>query len=123
WNAAVLDTAQKSFQQGEIENGLRDRVFCPGFYLIFETSNFFIQIWYARIRPYADHKSCACADGVTAYVESSVEVMHDVHQADGINIKHRGSVGIAAHLRRITGDTDQITNAGSSRTQQVGLNA
>ena len=49
--------------------------------------------------------------------------MNNIDQADGIDIKDSGGIGIAAHLRRIAGDANQITNADRRRAQQVRLNA
>jgi len=52
-----------------------------------------------------------------------VEVVHNVHQADGVHVKHRRSIGIIPHLRRIARNADQIMNPGGRGSQQVGLDS
>ena len=39
------------------------------------------------------------ANRVAANVEAAIQVVNDIHQSDGIHIKHRGGIGIVAHLR------------------------
>src|SRR5258708_38487046 len=49
--------------------------------------------------------------------------MDNIHQANGVHVKHRRRVRIIAELRRIAGDTDQIAQTRAPRAQQVRLHA
>ena len=75
------------------------------------------------LAPDADHELRAVANRIAADVEPVIQVVDDVHQADGVHVEHRGGVGIVAHLRRIAGDADQVANSQRARAQQVRLNA
>ena len=56
-DAAVFDSPQKVFQQTDIENRLRHRVFGSGLHFELEPPNFFVQIGEPGIRPHANHKA------------------------------------------------------------------
>ena len=49
--------------------------------------------------------------------------MHDIHQADRINVKDRGRVRIITHLWRIPGDAKQIAQSDRVCAQQITLDA
>src|SRR5438876_6409133 len=49
--------------------------------------------------------------------------MNNVDQANGVHVKDGGSIGIAAHLRGVAGDANQIANTYSRGSEQIGLNA
>ena len=49
--------------------------------------------------------------------------MNNVDQADRVHIEDRGGVRIAAHLWRIAGNTNQVSDSDCRCAQQIGLNA
>ena len=58
-------------------------------------------------------------NGIAADIESVIQVVHDVDQSDRIHIEDSGGVGIVTHLRRITGNANQVADAKRTGTEQV----
>ena len=52
----MLDAAQESLQQFEIENWLRNRALGSGLDFVFEALDLFLDIRHARVCPDADHE-------------------------------------------------------------------
>jgi hypothetical protein len=118
----VFDPAQKVLQQLDIEDRLRHRIFSARGHFIFESPDFFVQVGESGIRPYADHKSCARSNRISAQIQPSIQVVNNIHQSNGIHIKYRRCVRIVTHLRRIARDADQVLDSYGSRAKQITLN-
>jgi hypothetical protein len=114
---------QETLQQAEIEDGLGHNILGARLHFVLEAPDLFVHVVQSGVGADADYECRARANGVAANVETAIEVMNDVHQADRVHVKHRGGVGIAAHFRRIAGDADQVANARSRCSQQIRLNA
>src|SRR5262245_39268985 len=118
----MLDAPQKSFEKTEIKDRLRHCVLGSSFDLVFKPTNLLIQIRYARIGANPNYECRACTDGIPSDIQAAIKVVDDVHQSDGIDIKHCGGVGIIAHLRRIAGNADQVMQPDGCGTEEIGLN-
>ncbi len=122
-NAEARNAAQEFLQQAEVEHGLGDHVFGAGFHLALKTVDLFVQIYGAGIRPHPDHQRGLGTHGPPADVESSIQVVRDSHQANGIDIEHRGGFRIYAHARRVARDADEVAHTQRVGRQKLGLNA
>src|SRR5581483_436420 len=118
-----LDALQEFFEQIEIENRLRDHVFGAGFHFPLEPVQFFLQVDGAGIGSHADQQTGLRAHGIAADIQPVVQVVGDVDQADGIDVEDRGGIGVGAHARRVSGNADEVANAGGLGAEQFGLDA
>ena len=119
----MLDARQEGFQQPKVKHRLRDHVLRSSLDLVLEPANLFIQIRQPRVRSDANHKARSHSDRIAAQIEPTVQVVHNVDEANGIHVKHSSRVRIIAHFRRIAGDANQIPDTDCGRSQQVTLDA
>ena len=119
----MFDSAQKVLQQRQIKDRLSDGILaaCPN--LEFKAANLLVNVGNAGVRAHPYDEACTLPDRVAADVEPAIQIVYDVHQANRIHIENSGCVGIIPHLRRITGDADQVADPRGCRAQQIGLNA
>src|SRR5579864_2228877 len=110
------DPPQKVFQQAQIKYRLRDAIFRPSLDLILEAANLLVQVGEARISAYSDHETCAHPNGIASDISAAIQVVYDVDQPDGIDVKDRRGVGIVAHLGGIAGDTDEVLDPHCGRS-------
>src|SRR5262249_10334076 len=110
-------------QQGDIEHRLGNSIIGAGFHLVFKAPDLFIDIANAGVGAHADGEARAVADGVAANVQAEVQVVNNVHQADGIHVEHRRGVRVVAKLGRVAGDTDQVVDTHGVAAQELGLHA
>src|SRR5262249_10233099 len=89
----------------------------------FEAAYFFVNVDDPRVRANADGEPRPAANRIAADVQPEIQVVNDVHQTDGIDVKDRRGVRIVAELRRIAGDADQVVDPHRVTAQQLGLHA
>ena len=119
----MLDPSQKNFQQAKIKNWLCDHVLRARFHFEFKAPNFFIEIGQPWVGSHSDHKSSSHSNGIATEIESPIQVVHNIDQANRVYIEHSRRVGIISHLGWIAGDADQISDSDRCRAQQIALNA
>src|SRR5260370_28469636 len=122
-NPAMLDSAQKSFQQRQIEDGLSNRKLGAGLDLIFEAADLFINVQHSWVGADSNRETGSRADWVSADIEAAVQAIHNIHQPHRVHVENRRGVRVAAHLRRAAGAANQIADADSCRDQQIRLDA
>ena len=122
-NLDMGDAFQEGLQQVEVENRLGDDILRARLHLPIEAADLLVHIQRAGVGAHADEHGGLRAHGVAADIEAVIEVVDDVHQADGVHVEDRGGVGIEAHARRIAGDADQVAHARGVGAQQLGLDA
>src|ERR1035438_3461168 len=54
---------------------------------------------------------------VAADIQAVIQIAHDVDQAYGIHVEHRGGIRIRAHARRVAGDANQVAHAQAVRSR------
>ena len=91
----------------------------PASTLYCEAAQFVLDVGHAGIGRDADGEVGAGADGIGADVEAVIQALHDVDQADGVDIEHRGGIRIVAQLGRIAGEAENVV-AARSRMRPAG---
>ena len=119
----MRDSLHEPFKDPEIKYRLRDDVLRPRLDLPIEAPEFLIHVDRAGIGSDADTEPCRLADGVPGKVESMVEPIHDVGEANRVDIEDRSGIRITPKLRRISRDGEDIAHAERPRTEQVRLHA
>src|SRR5690349_14564699 len=109
WNAHMLNPFQKVSQLICIEHRLRDRVLSSSLNLPLEPFDLFFEIDCAGIHSYPNTESRWLTDWIVAQVQTMVQLIHHVCQADGVDIKDGGRVWIGTHLWWITGDDQNVS--------------
>ena len=121
----MLNALEKIFQQRHIENWLGDGDFRSSLHFVFEAADFLIEIRHTWVGAHGDNESSSAfaADDIAANVQSPIQVMHNIDQADGVHVEDSGSIGIIAQLGRVAGDAQDIPQAHRRRAQQIRLDA
>src|ERR1019366_2146459 len=88
-----------------------------------ETPQFLIHVQCARVRTNANQKRGLRTHRAPAEIETPVEIIRDVREADRVNIEYRGSVGKSAPARGVAGNADEVADARRMRTEKLALNA
>src|SRR5205823_4449574 len=83
------------------------------FHFVFEAADLLINIDDAGVGADADHEPGTRANRIAANVLPTIQVMDKVDQPDGVHVKNRGGIGIVAQLGRVSGDADEVVNAGA----------
>ena len=91
-----------------VKNGLGDGIFRTGLDFPLESADLLIDVYRTGIHADADRKRSRFSDRVIADVETVVEFIDHIGQADGVNVKDRRRIGVRAHLRRVTGDQEKV---------------
>ena len=106
----MLNAPQKDFQQRHVEDRLGDGQLRSRLNFVFEASDLFVKVEHTWVGAHADHKAGAVfsADCVGSDIQTSVQIVDNVDQPDGIHVKHRGSIRIVSQLGRIAGDAQNI---------------
>ena len=116
-----FDTAQKRFEDAQVEHGLGDDEFGTRFDFIFESSQFFLEVDGTRVGADADEKAGGFADGVAGDIQAVIESPQQVGQADGVDIVDSGGIGVIAEFGGVAGDGEDIANTEGPSSQQVAL--
>ena len=87
----MLDRLQKIAQLIRIKHRLRDRILRTGFNLTFEATDLLFGINRAWINADADAERGRLTNGIVSDVESMVQFVDHVRQADGVDIETRPS--------------------------------
>src|SRR6185437_16601274 len=58
-----------------------------------------------------------------ANIQTKIQIVDNIDQANSIHVKYSGGVRIIAHLGRITGDADEIVHSHGVATKQLRLHA
>ena len=95
----------------------------PASHFPFQTPKFLVHIQRARIGADADQQRRLRSHRVAAEIQTLIQVIGDVREADRVDIEDRGGVRISAHARRIARDADEIANSGRMRAQKLALDA
>src|SRR5579883_1075893 len=119
----LFDPAQEQLEQIEIENRLRDDIFGARFHLPGKPPELLVHVERARVGSDTNQQRSLGSGGITADIESLIEIVGDVCQADGIDIEDRARIRVGAHARRIPGDADEIADTGRVCAEQLGLDA
>ena len=61
--------------------------------------------------------------GIAAEIQTLIQIVGDIGEADGIDIEDSRGVGISAHAGRIAGDADEIADAAGMGAEQLALDA
>src|SRR3984885_4367656 len=97
----MLDSAQKVLQQANVKYRLCHGVLGSRRNLIFKAPDLLIEVGESRIRPDPDHKSRAGSDRIPTNVQTPVQIVHDIDQADCVYIEDGRCVGEISHSWRI----------------------
>ena len=107
-DAEALNALQECFKEREIEDGLGDGVLCACFNFPGEAADFVLDVGDAGVGGDADSEVGGCANRIRTDVEAVIEAVHDVDQADGVNVKDSGGIRIISKLGRIAGEAENV---------------
>jgi hypothetical protein len=113
----------EGLEEIEIEDRLGDDILRARLYLPGEAPQLLVHVGRAGIGSHADQQSGLRTCGIAADIHPLIELVHDIGEADGIDVEDRRRIGIGSHARRVAGNADQVAHAGSVCAQQLRLHA
>src|ERR1044072_8939848 len=99
----MLYAVQEFAQLVGIEDRLRDGILRPGLHLVLETFDLFVKVNRAGVDADANAEGRRLSNRVVAEVETVIQLVDHVRQADGVYVEDGGGVRIWPHLRRGAG--------------------
>src|SRR5258706_257908 len=75
--------------------------------------------WTAPLNSAAISRAMAIPSAVAADVAAMVKARHHVRETDGVDVEHRGRVGIVADPPRVARDEQHVAQAHRVRAEQV----
>ena len=122
-NAESFDATEELLQQAQVEDRLRDGVLAARLDLVLEAAQLMFDVGHAGIGRDADGEVGGGPDGIGADVEPVIQPVHDVDQADRVDVEDRGGIGVVAQLGRVAGEAQDVMQPDRRSSQQVRLDA
>src|SRR6185437_1188834 len=123
WNPVVFNASQKLLKQVNVKDGLGYGIICARFHFVFKAPHFLVNVHNAGVRAHADDKFGPSTDGIAANIETKIQIVDNIDQANSIHVKYSGGVRIIAHLGRIAGDPNDIVHSHCVATKKLRLHA
>ena len=102
---------------------MRDHILGSRLLLQLQPAQFIFRVDAVGVHPHPGEKGGGIADPFVSHIDAMVQVMDQMHQADGIDIKYGRCLRIVPDHGRIPRDGQDIAYAHGSGPQQVRLHA
>jgi hypothetical protein len=115
-----LNFRQKAVELIQIENRLGHSELRTGIHLPRKARQLPVEIMGRRVHSHAHDETRGLSQRISTRIESVVQTRNQISEADAVDIENGRRFRVRTHLRRVTGDDQQVMDPGCRSTQKVG---